>query len=161
MITCNYGTLDAGASRTVTIVTLARSPGDATNPATVTTTTPETTAANNRAQVTVPISGPFVPPKTPCAVFTLDHGPLVAGREATVVVTARRNGIAASGVRVTVHGPGIDGTKITDSAGHARFVVRAQSVGLLRVQLVQRAGCPAVPQEIPIPGAFEPPRLTG
>jgi hypothetical protein len=145
----------------VTVVTLARSPGTAVNPATVTTTTPETTTANNRAQASVPITGPFVPPKTQCAAVSVQHGALVAGHQVTVDVTAKRNGDAASGVRVSLHGPGIDVTKATDSGGHARFVVAPKSVGVLRIQVAQSADCATPPQEIPIPGAFKPPRLTG
>jgi len=161
VITCNFGTIPAGGSRMFTVTTLAATPGTATNTATVTTTTPETNTGNNRVQVSVPITGPFVPPALPCAVVNLQHETLVAGKTTTLVVTAKRGSAPAAGVRVSVEGPGIDMSKRTDSSGRARFEIAPSGVGVVHVQLAQRAGCASGSADVPVAGEFRPPRLTG
>lgn len=163
VITCNFGTMAVGASRSVTVVTLARSPGVATNIATVTTTTPETNTANNQARASVPISGPLVPPSPgpKCATVVLTHSTLVAGRRATIVVHARRNGGPVGDVRVEVTGPGVHLTGTTGSSGSVSFTLTPARAGVLNVRLLQAPSCPAALTEAGIPGAFKPPRLTG
>jgi uncharacterized repeat protein (TIGR01451 family) len=161
IITCNFGTIAAGASRSVTVVTLASSPGTATNTATVTTTTPETNTTNNQAQATVPITGPFKPPAARCAVLSLSHGTLVAGRRTSVGVVARVNGAPAGGVQVELSGPGIRLVTTTSASGRASFSVTPHGTGVLRVHVIQAQSCPQTVSELSVPGAFRPPKLTG
>jgi hypothetical protein len=142
-------------------VTLAQSPGTATNVATVTTTTPETNTSNNQAQATVPISQPFTPPAARCAVLSVSHGTLVSGRRATVAVVARAGGRPAAGVRVAVHGPGINLAKTTNASGRASFAVTPRGAGVLRIGAVQAQSCPRRLAEVSVPGEFRPPKLTG
>jgi len=161
VITCNFGTIPAGGSRMFTVVALAATPGTAINTATSTTTTPETNTGNNRVQVSVTVAGPFVPPAVRCAVVSLQHEALASGRTTTLTVTARRGAAPAPGLRVSLHGPGIDVSKLTDAAGRARFEITPTGVGVLRVTITQRAGCATEPAEVPVAGEFRPPRLTG
>jgi hypothetical protein len=161
VLTCNLGTLAAGGSRTITVVTLAQTAGTAQNIVTVSTTTPETTTTNNRAEVDTPIAGPFQPPSVPapvCARLSLDHTPLVAGRRAVVTVHVRG---ADGPVAVAIRGAGIAKSAKTNANGRARFVVTPTGAGILRVHAVQAASCPATLRELAIPGAFRPPVLTG
>jgi uncharacterized repeat protein (TIGR01451 family) len=163
IISCNFGTLAPGASRSVTIVTLAQSPGTAENTATVTTTTPETTTSNNEAHASVPIGAPFRPPPAQpvCATVHVHHSTLVAGRPAVVDVVARRAGKPAGGVRVEVRGMGVDIVHRTTAEGTLRVTFTPRTAGVLRVAVRQPAGCGARIQEFAVPGAFRPPQLTG
>jgi hypothetical protein len=163
VISCSFGTLAPGASRSVSIVTLAQSPGTAENTATVTTTTPETTISNNQAHTSVPITAPFLPPPaTPvCATVTLHHSTLVVGRPAVVDVVARRAGKPARGVRVEVRGMGVDIVHRTSAEGTLRVTLTPRAAGVLRVAIQQPAKCGARIREFAVPGAFRPPQLTG
>jgi uncharacterized repeat protein (TIGR01451 family) len=162
VITCSFGTLAVGASRSVTVVALARSPGIAVNVATVTTTTPETNTANNQATARVKITGPFVPPGARCAALSLTHGKLLAGHATSIVVTARgRAGAPVRGVRVAVRGPGVRLVEKTNARGRAVFSLTPAAAGVLRIALLQAASCPRSLQEASVPGAFTPPNLTG
>jgi uncharacterized repeat protein (TIGR01451 family) len=160
VITCSFGELAVGASRAVTVVTIAKTEGTASNVASVSTSTPESNSANNRAEVTTPITGVFRPPAVPTPVCTrlkIGHGPLVAGRSAVVTVAVRGT---AEPVVVSIHGAGVSQSKET-VAGHARFVVTPRAAGVLRVRVVQPSACPAALAEVPVPGEFRPPVLTG
>jgi uncharacterized protein DUF11 len=163
VISCNFGTLAPGASRSVSIVTLAQSPGTAENTATVTTTTPETTTSNNEAHTSVPITAPFRPPpaKPVCATVNVHHSTLVAGRPAVVDVVARRAGKPARGVRVEVRGMGVDIVHRTTAEGTLRVTLTPRAAGVLRVAIQQPAKCGARIQEFAVPGAIEAPQLTG
>jgi hypothetical protein len=108
--------------------------------------------------VTVPITGVFKPPTAKCALLSLKHGKLVAGRPTELLVTA--SGASSSHVRVQVTGPGIHAAATTDASGHARLTVTPSGVGVLTVRLVQAPSCRALTQSS-IPGAFKPPKLTG
>jgi uncharacterized repeat protein (TIGR01451 family) len=161
VVECSFGTLVGGSSRAVTIVVLARGAGAVTNVATATTSTPETTTANNRADVGVDITGPFVPPRLPCATVKVRHGTLLAGRRTTVVATVHRDGRPAAAVRVRLRAPGTTAEKVTNADGVVRFSLAPRGVGLLHLVVVQRSGCAKAPAEVPVPGAFRPPQLTG
>jgi uncharacterized repeat protein (TIGR01451 family) len=62
-LTCNLGTIAAGATATITIVARATEPGTLVNRATVTSSEADTNLANNSAQATVKAAGAFKPPK--------------------------------------------------------------------------------------------------
>jgi hypothetical protein len=163
VITCSFGTLDAGATRSVTVVTRAEHAGAATNAVTVSTTTPESNPTNNQTQTTVTIHNRnrFTPPAT-CVSLKLDHTPLVAGRKAIVVVhvVSSPPNSRATGV-VELRGPGITPIrKKTDTSGHARFTVRPSGAGLLQVQALRAPSCRAL-GELPVAGVFKPPAFTG
>lgn len=163
IISCSFGTLAPGASRSVSIVTLAQSPGTAENTATVTTTTPETSTSNNEAHASVPITAPFRPPPAQpvCATVNVHHSTLVAGRPAVVDVVARRAGKAARGVRVEIRGMGVDIVRRTTAEGTLRVTLTPRAAGVLRVAVQQPAQCGARIREFAVPGAFTPPQLTG
>lgn len=161
VLTCSFGTLAAGATRAVTIVVLAETVGTATNVVTVSTSTPESNGQNNRSEVNTPITGPFRPPPVPkptCPRVSVGHTLLVAGRQAVVTVRVRGG---RGTIAVAVRGAGVAQSRTTGTPGSARFVVTPRSAGVLRVQVVRPAVCPAASAEVPVPGAFRPPVLTG
>jgi len=159
-VTCSFGALAAGATRIVTVVTVAQNVGAATNVVTASTTTPESNTTNNQSQTTVTIHDRFKPPAI-CARLTLDHTPLVAGREAALVVELRNGESASAGIRVDVRGPGIAEVRKTDATGRARFVVTPHGSGVLQVRALQSPSCPATLTERPVAGTFQPPAFTG
>ena len=159
-VTCSFGALAAGDTRTVTIVTLAQSTGTATNVATASTATPESNTTNNQSQTTVTIHGHLRPPVI-CSRLTLDHTPLEVGRKATLVVEVRKGSSAAAAIRVDVHGPGIAEVRKTDATGHARFTVTPRGSGVLQVRASQSPSCQAALTESPVAGTFKPPKFTG
>jgi hypothetical protein len=144
------------------IVTLARTSGVAQNTATVTTSTPETDTANNQSHTSVPITGPFTPPttRTACVKVTLRHSALVAGLPAELTVTARRSGELAGRVVVEARGAGVTARARTGAAGKARLTVTPSAAGVLRVTAPGSRQC-GTRLEVPVPGEFRPPQLTG
>jgi len=141
-------------------VTLASSPGIATNVATVSTTSPESSTANNQAQATVHIHGVFTPPPL-CAQLTLHHAAVVTAQRTTLLVLVRNQGAPVAGARVEVRGPGILVVRRTNSHGRARITVLPHRIGVLRVRLLQAASCPRRLAEVGVRGPFKPPLLTG
>jgi uncharacterized repeat protein (TIGR01451 family) len=161
VITCSFGTLEAGATRSVTVVTLAKHAGAATNAVTVSTTTPESNPTNNQTQTTVTITDRFTPP-TICVSLKLDHAPLVAGRKVTIDVHVVSSPPTTTAPRVVeLRGPGINPIrKKTDTSGHTRFTVRPSAAGVLQVRALRAPSCRGL-SEIPVAGIFKPPDFTG
>lgn len=99
-ITCAYGTLTPGASRTVH-VTAQVAPtrtAPATNAADVTTTTPDPTPANDHSQVTTPV----VPRADVSVTKTASGTDFEGGDTITYTIVARNDGPStATGVTVT------------------------------------------------------------
>ena len=142
--TCST-TTTTGTTQTTTTLTSTTS----TTPTLSTTTTTNTTATT--------------PPPVLCPklTLTLAHRTAFVGRRTLLVVHARRNGKGVGGVRVEVRGPGVLVVRETNSQGVARFRVKPHSVGILRVRLLEAASCGPQLRELPVRGAFTPPRLTG
>jgi uncharacterized repeat protein (TIGR01451 family) len=161
-ITCSFGTVAAGASASVTVVTLAQSMGTKVNTATVTTTTTETNTANNSAQATVEVTGAFKPAKAACGSLVLKRRILLTAKRVPVVATVvdqRRKPI--KGAAVELKGPGILIVRRTDKTGVARFSIKPRKAGVLRIRIVQSKTCGAGPAYLAVRGAFLPPKLTG
>lgn len=99
-VTCSYGTLEPGETRTVDItVTVAPTrTTPATNAADTTTTTPDTAPANNHSQVTTPV----VPRADVSVSKTADGTDYEGGDTVVYTITARNDGPStATGVTVT------------------------------------------------------------
>lgn len=159
VISCSLGTLAAGDSVAIEVVTLARTPGTAINVATVSTTSPESNTTNNQARASVPIRAAFTPPA--CAKLTLRHRTVVTGKRTTLLVQVRNQGAPVAGARVDVRGAGISIVRRTDSRGRVLFTLSPHRVGVLRVRLLQAASCPAQLKDVGVRGPFRPPLLTG
>jgi uncharacterized protein DUF11 len=161
IVTCMFGSLDPGISRSVTVVAVAKTAGTATNLAVVSTSSPETDTSNNRDQATVVVRGPLTPPPL-CRQLALTPHAVIAGHRASLVVSARfSNAKPAAGITVTVKGPGVSLSRVTDSSGHARFELRTQKPGVLQVHLAAKPPCPSRTSYVRVNAPFRPPTFTG
>ncbi len=95
-LTCDMGSINNGAQKTVTIVvqpTNATRGTDITNNAAITTTTTDIDPTNNNAAVTVPVQRPVVD----LLVNKTDNiDPVAVGGDVTYTVTVRNNGPSTS-----------------------------------------------------------------
>ena len=133
-----------------------------TQTTTTSTTSTTSTTTTSTTTTTTPPPTAFKPPVLcPKLTLTLAHRTAFVGRQALLVVHARRNGKDVGGVRVEVRGPGVLVFGKTNTHGVARFKVKPRSIGILRVRLLEAASCGPQLREVPVRGPFKPPRLTG
>jgi hypothetical protein len=79
-----------------------------------------------------------------CLRVTISRRTVPVKRRALVLATVRRTTKRVAGVRVVVHGEGVNATATTNRKGTARIVVRARKRGRLTVRVRgQKASCPA------------------
>lgn len=160
VVECVLGTLEPGASRTITVVTLARTPGTATNVATVTTTSTETNTQNNQSHTTVVIRAPFRPPPI-CAQVSLRKRVLFTAHRTTLVAVVRHAGKPLAGARVEIRGAGIFKVERTDARGNAHFSLKPRLAGMLSIRVLQSPFCPAARTYLLVQEQFRPPSFTG
>jgi len=150
-------TTTTGTTQTTTTQTITTSTTSTTTTLTTLTTTTSTTITTTTPPPTV-----FKPPALcPKLTLTLAHRTAFVGRQALLVVHARRNGKDVGGVRVEVRGPGVLVFGKTNTHGVALFKVKPRSIGILRVLLLEAASCGPQLREVPVRGPFKRPRLTG
>jgi uncharacterized repeat protein (TIGR01451 family) len=111
-VTCNIGTLAAGASATVTIVVNATTAGTATNTAKVSSALPDSNTANNTASVMTTIVKPALK-------LAVSPHSARAGQHRCYAFTAASSGAGVGGVTVKFAGH----TRHTSSAGKATICV--------------------------------------
>lgn len=102
VITCSYGTLAPGATRTVEVTVLvdpARTAA-ATNAADVTTTTPDTAPANNHSEVTTPVT-----PVSDVSVVKTANGTEFHGGDVVTYTLVARNAGPSTATAVTLTDP--------------------------------------------------------
>jgi hypothetical protein len=80
------------------------------------------------------------PAEADCFTVRVRPGRLVVHRRTRLRIAVRRRGAAASGVRVTVRGPGVRASARTGRTGRASLVVRSRRRGRLRVAVRGRPG---------------------
>jgi uncharacterized repeat protein (TIGR01451 family) len=154
IVTCRIGGLRVGQSVTITINVVAQVAGTAFNEAIVVGNESEPVTANNRDTEETTIQGPFTPPPV-CASLRLSTRTLTVGKRTVVVATARdQRGQRLRGVRVTVRGPGVAGSKRTGSRGTVSFVVRPRSPGIVSFSVPGRRTCA---RRVGVIGVFQPP----
>jgi uncharacterized repeat protein (TIGR01451 family) len=130
ILNCDIGTMAAGATVTITLVTTPSAFGTQTNTAVVSGDRPETNLANNTATASV-TNGQAAP--LPCvAVSRITPGQLIVGRKTTLTVFLKQGAKAAAGFRVRIKGAGINVvTKRSDSKGVIKRVVKMKKKGVL------------------------------
>jgi uncharacterized repeat protein (TIGR01451 family)/fimbrial isopeptide formation D2 family protein len=160
ILNCDIGTMAAGASVTITLVTTPSSSGTQTNISVVSGSRPETNLANNTATATVEITAPFVPP--PCvAVSRITPGQLIVGRKTTLTVFLKQGSKAAAGFRVRIKGAGLNVvTKRSDSKGVIKRVVKMKKKGVLVFTPLGGPAGSCGGKRIGVRGVFTPP-VTG
>jgi uncharacterized repeat protein (TIGR01451 family) len=158
ILTCNLGTMQVGASVTITLVTHPSGTGLQTNTAVVAGDLPETNTTNNRATATVLVNGPA---KLPCTAIAVMPKQLFAGRTTTMHIRVTQGRKAIAGVRVRIKGPGISAiTKPSDKRGKILKKIHPKKAGVVtfRPIVTDSAAC-GIPR-IGITGVFTPP-VTG
>jgi hypothetical protein len=158
VITCNIGTMAAGATVTITVVVTPTATGSITNTATVVGQQPETNTANNTATAPTLVVGPLTPPAV-CGSLTVSPRQLTANGKRQIITARVRldNNRPMAGARVRVTAPGVTALRRTNARGIARIPVRPTKPGIARVVVL---GAPQCVARSGIIGVFQPP-VTG
>jgi uncharacterized repeat protein (TIGR01451 family) len=157
ILTCDIGTMAAGATVTITLVTTPSAVGIQTNTATVSGDRPETNLANNVANASVEVA-PFQP--LACVLISsIRPGQLIVGRKTTLTIHLSRKGESVKGIRVRIKGAGINvKTKGANSKGVIKHTLKMKRKGILRFTPLASPSCGAV--RIGVRAPFTPP-VTG
>jgi uncharacterized repeat protein (TIGR01451 family) len=159
IVTCDIGTMAAGATVTITLVTTPSTVGAQTNTVSVSGALPETNTANNGATATVQTVGPLTPPTFCVAVSKVSPKQLFVDRRTTLTIHVTKHGKAANGVRVRIKGPRLNTlTKPSDSKGVTKRVVKMKKAGVLVFSPVDSKRCNT--KRVGVTGVFTPP-VTG
>jgi uncharacterized repeat protein (TIGR01451 family) len=156
---CSLGSLAAGASATITIVTTATAAGELLNSATVSASQAETTTTNNTATAVAAAVAPgvFRPPALRCGSIKVGIKQLSVGKKTVLrIVVKNTRGKLMKGKKVTVKGSGVSASGKTGKSGVVRIAIKPTKPGVLRIS----AGSVRCSKRIGVLGAFQPP-LTG
>ena len=160
ILTCNIGTMAAGAKVTITLITTPSQTGAQTNTAVVSGDKPETNLANNTATATVQITG--APFKLACVkVSKVTPRQLFVGRKTTLTIHLTQQGKAKSGVRVQIKGKKFKVvTKHSNAKGVIKQVVKIKRSGVLIFTPLTTGAVARCVGRIGVTGVFTPP-VTG
>jgi uncharacterized repeat protein (TIGR01451 family) len=160
-LTCNIGTMAAGATVTITLITTPSTAGTQSNTVTVTGHEPETNPDNNQATATVEVTAEIIkPPIKPCiAVSRVAPKQLFVGRKTTLHIRVSQGGKAKAGVRVKIKGPKLNvTTKRSNHKGTIKQVVKIKKAGVLIFTPIASKKCNT--KRVGVTGVFTPP-VTG
>jgi uncharacterized repeat protein (TIGR01451 family) len=160
ILNCSIGTMAAGASVTITLVTTPSAAGTQTNTVTVAGNRPETNTGNNSATATVQITAPFVPPPVFCvAVSKVTPKQLFVGRKTALTIHVTQHGRAVKGVHVRIKGPRIDvRTAASNGKGVITRNVKMTKAGILIFSPIASKRCNT--KRVGVTNVFTPP-VTG
>jgi uncharacterized repeat protein (TIGR01451 family) len=159
IISCSLGTIAAGGTLTITLLTTPTLEGTVSNTVTVVGNEHETNTANNTATASVVVNG-FTPPPVFCvAVSKVTPKQLFVGRKAKLTIHVTQHGKAVKGVRVLIKGPKVNmRTKASNSKGVITQSVKLKKAGILIFSPVASKRCNT--KRVGITGVFTPP-VTG
>jgi uncharacterized repeat protein (TIGR01451 family) len=160
ILSCNIGTMAAGAKVTITLVTTPSAVGTQTNTVTVAGSRPETNRANNQATATVQVNAFIPPPVVYCvAVSKVTPNQLFVGRKTTLTIRLTKHGKAVKGVRVHIKGPRLNvTTKASNARGVIKQIVKMRKAGIDTFTPLASKRCNT--KRIGVTGVFTPP-VTG
>jgi uncharacterized repeat protein (TIGR01451 family) len=159
ILTCNIGTMAAGASVTITLVTTPSTVGAQTNTVTVAGSRPETNTGNNSATATVQTVGVITPPVFCVAVSRVTPKQLFVGRNTKLTIHVTQDKKAVQGVRVRIKGPKVDiRTKPSNSKGVIVQQVKMKKAGILIFSPIASKRCNT--KRVGVTNVFTPP-VTG
>jgi len=161
VLNCDIGTMAAGATVTITLVTTPSAAGTQTNTSVVMGDRPETNLTNNTATASVEITqATFTPPCVKIAKIT--PGQLIVGRKTTVTIHLTQADKARAGVRVRIKGAGINvTTKPSNAAGMIKHILKMKKKGILTFTPIGgQSGQACSGKRIGVRGVFTPP-VTG
>src|SRR5437763_10779717 len=159
IISCSLGTLAAGETVTITLVTTPTVEGTGNNTVTVVGNEHETNTANNTATASVVVKG-FTPPPVFCvAVSKVTPKQLFVGRKTTLTIHVTQHGNAVKGVRVLIKGPKIDmRTAASNASGVITARVKMKKAGIVVFSPIASKRCNT--KRVGVTGVFTPP-VTG
>ena len=159
ILSCNIGTMAAGATVTITLVTTPSTTGTQTNTVAVVGDRPETNTANNTATASVEITGPHKPPVFCVAVSKVTPGQLFVGRKTTLTIHVTKQGKAVKGIHVRIKGPKLNTvTKASNGKGVVKQSVKMTKAGVLVFTPIASKRCNT--KRVGITNVFTPP-VTG
>jgi len=159
ILNCNIGTMAAGASVTITLVTTPSTVGAQTNTVTVAGSRPETNTGNNSATATVQTVGVITPPVFCVAVSRVTPKQLFVGRNTKLTIHVTQDKKAVQGVRVRIKGPKVDiRTKPSNSKGVIVQQVKMKKAGILIFSPIASKRCNT--KRVGVTNVFTPP-VTG
>jgi uncharacterized repeat protein (TIGR01451 family) len=132
ILNCNIGTMAAGASATITLVTTPSTVGAQTNTVTVAGNRPETNTGNNSATASVQTVGVITPPVFCVAVSKVTPTQLFVGRKTKLTIHVTQNKKAVQGIHVQIKGPKINlRTGASNSKGVITQQLKMKKAGIL------------------------------
>jgi uncharacterized repeat protein (TIGR01451 family) len=156
---CSIGTMAAGASVTITLVTTPSTVGAQTNTVTVAGNRPETNTGNNSATATVQTVGVITPPVFCVAVSRVTPKQLFVGRNTKLTIHVTQDKKAVKGVRVLIKGPKVNlRTKPSNSKGVIVQRVKMKKAGILTFSPIASKKCNT--KRVGVTQVFTPP-VTG
>jgi uncharacterized repeat protein (TIGR01451 family) len=159
LLNCSLGTMAAGASVTITLVTTPSTVGDQTNTVTVAGDRPETNTANNQASATVRTVGVITPPAPCIAVSKVAPKQLFVGRKTKLTIHVTQAGKAIKGIHVRIKGPKLDiRTAASNSKGVITRTVKMKKAGILIFSPIASKRCNT--KRLGVTNVFTPP-VTG
>jgi uncharacterized repeat protein (TIGR01451 family) len=159
ILSCNIGTMAAGASVTITLVTTPSTVGDQVNTATVAGSRPETNSGNNSATATVRTVGVITPPVFCVAVSKVTPKQLFVGRKTKLTIHVTQNKKAVRGVHVRIKGPKINmKTGASNGKGVITTKVKMKKAGILIFSPIASKKCNT--KRVGVTNVFTPP-VTG
>jgi uncharacterized repeat protein (TIGR01451 family) len=162
ILNCSLGTMAAGASVTITLVTTPSTVGDQTNTVNVSGDRPETNTANNQASATVKTVADIItpPPPAPCiAVSKVAPKQLFVGRKTKLTIHVTQAGKAVKGIHVRIKGPKLNArTAASNSKGVITHTVKMKKAGILIFSPIASKRCNT--KRLGVTNVFTPP-VTG
>jgi hypothetical protein len=157
IISCSLGTMTAGQSVTITLVTTPTMAGTITNTVMVVGDRPETNTANNTAQASVVVNE--ARPVYCVAVSKITPKQLFVGRKTTLTIHLTKHKRAVAGVRVRMKGPKLNViTKRSNSRGIIKRTVKMKKAGIITFTPLASPRCNT--KRVGVTGVFTPP-VTG
>ena len=159
ILNCSLGSMAAGATVTITLVTTPSAVGTQTNTVTVVGDRPETNTANNQATASVEVVGPHKPPVFCVAVSKVTPKQLFVGRKTKLTIHLTKDNKAVAGIKVRIKGPKLNlTTGRSNSKGVITKTVKLKKAGIMVFSPIASKRCNT--KRIGVTGVFTPP-VTG
>jgi uncharacterized repeat protein (TIGR01451 family) len=160
ILNCDLGTMAAGDTVTITLITQPTAPGTVTNTVHVVGDRPETNTANNTATASVQVNQATPPPPVFCvAVSRVTPQQLFVGRKTKLTIHVTQHDKAVKGIHVRITGPKVNvRTKASNSKGVITRTITMRKAGILIFSPIASRRCNT--QRVGVTNVFTPP-VTG
>jgi uncharacterized repeat protein (TIGR01451 family) len=159
ILNCTIGTMTAGQSVTITLITTPSVVGPQTNTAAVSGDRPETNTGNNQATATVDVRGTPTPPVPCVAVSKVTPKQLFVGRKTALTIHLTQGGKAVAGIHVRIKGPQVNlRTGASNASGVVKQTLKMKKAGVLVFTPIASKACNT--KRVGVTNVFTPP-VTG